>query len=264
MFLFRSLSSKKDQQELIEFEGMQLQIKRIPRKRSITISVKPNGKGSITAGVGCPRSAIEGFLDSKREWLQSISKKFESLREKYPRLTIEEGTELPLLGEPYKVSIQKSRRKTISLKVSEKNFIMELPDSEENLSALSTQEKLRQTLRKHYRKLGQELLARRVTYWVRQTGFAPKKLGFRSQKTRWGSCSHQGSVTLNWKLVCADPGVIDYVIIHELCHLKHLDHSKNFWRLVETFCPDWREKKKWLRERTFELDFLNESSELHA
>jgi predicted metal-dependent hydrolase len=93
---------------------------------------------------------------------------------------------------------------------------------------------------------------------------APKKLGFRSQKTRWGSCSHQGSVTLNWKLVCAEPGVIDYVIVHELCHLKHLDHSKNFWRLVETYCPDWKEKKKWLQKRTFEFDFLNESSELHG
>ncbi len=263
MFLFRRRPTSVEADH-IDFEGLTFKIKRIRRKRTVTLTLKPNGKGTITAGVGCPTAVIQEFLESKRGWVRSIAEKFEKLREKYPRLVIEDGIQLPLLGESYKVSIQKGLRKTIGLKISEKNFILEVPDSEKNFVAFSTQEKLRQTLRKHYRKLAEELISRRVTYWVRATGFAPKKLGFRGQKTRWGSCSHQGSVTLNWKLICAGPEVIDYVIVHELCHLRHLDHSKNFWRLVEQFCPDWKEKKKWLQKRSFDFDFLNESSEIHA
>ncbi|WP_133627269.1 M48 family metallopeptidase [Fonticella tunisiensis] len=70
----------------------------------------------------------------------------------------------------------------------------------------------------------------------------------KEQKSIWGSCSSRGNINFNWRLIMAPLSVIDYVVIHELCHLKHQDHSSKFWSLVEYVMPDYKEKKKWLRE----------------
>jgi predicted metal-dependent hydrolase len=77
-------------------------------------------------------------------------------------------------------------------------------------------------------------------------GVRYKILRLRSARTRWGSCSPGGTLNLNWKLIMFPPPVIEYVVIHELCHLKELNHSKSFWELVEVHCPDWRIHRKWL------------------
>jgi hypothetical protein len=77
-------------------------------------------------------------------------------------------------------------------------------------------------------------------------GVRYKAVRLRSARTRWGSCSPGGTLSFNWKLVMFPPPVIEYVVIHELCHLKQLNHSKSFWELVEIHCPDWRLHRKWL------------------
>jgi predicted metal-dependent hydrolase len=73
------------------------------------------------------------------------------------------------------------------------------------------------------------------------------KLTIRAQRTRWGSCSPTGALSFNWRLLLAPEEVLDYVIVHEACHLKVPDHSDRFWALVEQHCPDWRRHARWLR-----------------
>ncbi|MDF2674900.1 MAG: hypothetical protein K0R09_3168, partial [Clostridiales bacterium] len=70
----------------------------------------------------------------------------------------------------------------------------------------------------------------------------------KEQKTLWGSCSSKDNINFNWKLIMAPQAVLDYIVVHELCHLKHRDHSKNYWNLVEQIIPDHKEKRKWLKE----------------
>jgi predicted metal-dependent hydrolase len=84
-------------------------------------------------------------------------------------------------------------------------------------------------------------------------GHFPSHVSIRGQRTRWGSCSSEGAISLNWKLLAAPIDVIDYVIVHELAHIRHLDHSPQFWSLVETFYPDWRLAKLWLKEHEFSI-----------
>ncbi|MBQ8597165.1 MAG: M48 family metallopeptidase, partial [Lachnospiraceae bacterium] len=69
----------------------------------------------------------------------------------------------------------------------------------------------------------------------------------KDQKSRWGSCSSKGNLNFNWRIVMAPEPVCDYVVIHELCHLVHLDHSERFWKLVESICPGYEQYKKWLK-----------------
>jgi predicted metal-dependent hydrolase len=84
-------------------------------------------------------------------------------------------------------------------------------------------------------------------------GVAYRRIRIGSQRTLWGSCSPGGTLSFNWRLVLAPVDVLDYVVVHELCHLRFLDHSQRFWRLVERRRPHWREQRDWLREHGPEL-----------
>ena len=78
-------------------------------------------------------------------------------------------------------------------------------------------------------------------------GLSVTRVSIRNQRTRWGSCGRDGHISLNWRLVLMPPGVRDYVLVHELMHLRRLDHSRAYWRLVAAACPDYREARQWLR-----------------
>ncbi len=75
----------------------------------------------------------------------------------------------------------------------------------------------------------------------------PRRIFLRDQRTRWGSCSRRGNISLNWRLVMAPPGVLSYVVIHELAHLREHNHGPRFWAIVESFCPEFHQHRKWLR-----------------
>lgn len=86
-----------------------------------------------------------------------------------------------------------------------------------------------------------------------ELGVEYARIEIRDQRTRWGSCSTRGTLSFNWRLVLAPFEVLDYVVVHELCHLRQPNHSRRFWRLVETRRPDWRVQRDWLNEHGPEL-----------
>jgi predicted metal-dependent hydrolase len=99
---------------------------------------------------------------------------------------------------------------------------------------------------------GRELPARCLTL-SGTCGWQPSRVSVRNQRSRWGSCSSRRAITLNWRLVQMPPDVTDYVILHELAHLPHPNHSQRFWRAVASVCPDWRASERWLRRHGREL-----------
>ena len=101
-------------------------------------------------------------------------------------------------------------------------------------------------LRQWIRRRAQDLFPPTVERISRRTGLGFKKLSIRSQKTRWGSCSSKGSISLNDQLLFVPPDCAEYLIIHELCHTRHMNHSPNFWQLVEHHCPDYRRHENYL------------------
>lgn len=104
-----------------------------------------------------------------------------------------------------------------------------------------------------YREAAKEYIPKRVAYFVQFTGGKYERITIREQKTRWGSCSGRGTLSFNWKLMLAPPAVLDYVVVHELCHLTHMNHSREFWQAVENILPDYKERRKWLKEHGDEL-----------
>ncbi len=93
-----------------------------------------------------------------------------------------------------------------------------------------------------------EILSQSAHYWASRMGARYGRIAIREQKTRWGSCSAKGNLNFNWRLILAPPEIRDYVVIHELCHLAYLNHSKEFWNKVAEFCPEYKTHRRWLKE----------------
>jgi predicted metal-dependent hydrolase len=111
----------------------------------------------------------------------------------------------------------------------------------------TVEEDLRPTLEVQFRRRAQIELPGRAWELAATTGAAMKNVSVRNQRSRWGSCSAHGMVSLNWRLVQVPDFVRDYIILHELAHLKEMNHSDRFWAHVEQMCPSWREAEHWLK-----------------
>lgn len=111
----------------------------------------------------------------------------------------------------------------------------------------------RTALTQRYIAAAKEYFPKRAAYFRQFTGGTYNRITIRDQKTRWGSCSAKGTLSFNWRLMLAPPAILDYVVVHELCHLTHMNHSAAFWHAVETVYPDYRTARKWLKEHGQEL-----------
>ena len=98
------------------------------------------------------------------------------------------------------------------------------------------------------KRLAKELLLKKCRYFAERMGVSYGTVTVREQKTRWGSCSAKGNLNFNWRLLLMPERVMDYVIVHELAHRREMNHSAAFWQIVETYLPDYRERRQWLKE----------------
>lgn len=126
---------------------------------------------------------------------------------------------------------------------------------------MQEREKMRQQARIHLdaaqekelRERAKSVLAQRTAYFARQIGVTYGRITVRDQKTRWGSCSQTGNLNFNFRLILAPLEVLDYVVVHELCHRRQMNHSTQFWQEVAQVLPDYRKRKAWLTENGWRL-----------
>ncbi|MGZ6390858.1 MAG: M48 family metallopeptidase [Ktedonobacterales bacterium] len=121
--------------------------------------------------------------------------------------------------------------------------------------ATCEQEVIRAALEAWYRRQAKVVFAERLAQCNATYGFAYGRVSIKEQKSRWGSCSRQGNLNFNWRLLLAPLAVLDYVVTHELAHLKEMNHSPRFWQLVARGCPDYLAHRRWLRQHGNELRF---------
>lgn len=167
------------------------------------------------------------------------------------------------------IKVIKSRRKTISVEVRPSGeVIVRAPIYASKKDIEKFIESRRNWISKHLAKVkpdepidyltGDEIKALaesalkvipgKVEYYARRIGVSYGRITIRNQKTRWGSCSSKGNLNFNCLLMLMPEEILDYVIVHELCHRKEMNHSKDFWALVEKAMPDYKARKKWLKD----------------
>lgn len=149
---------------------------------------------------------------------------------------------IPLRGsERFAVSMVESKKNWIAVSVLKMQAVEPTPLQKEK----SPSEKRLEAI---YREAAKEYFPKRVSYFSHVLGVSYGKITIRDQKTRWGSCSSKGNLSFNWRLILAPPNILDYVVVHELCHRKEMNHSPRFWALVESVMPEYKEYRKWLKE----------------
>ncbi len=184
-----------------------------------------------------PNTALETLYDllrSKESWIIS---KLDSLES-----TFDYRKAFPYLGENIALKTiitPKARRFTLELKISEGFALLKAPYE-------PTIEEIRSIYEAFYKANAPAILTPLLEKWSRKTGLKPLRVGFRRAKSRWGSCSSQNTISLNTRLVLCPPTLQEYVILHELCHIRHKNHSKAFWSLVESWMPNYKERRKAL------------------
>lgn len=249
--------------EELVFGDYQVRILREAFRRRLSMSVQLNDEIRISAARSTRKNEILQFLGFQKGWIEKRLEKNSQLRIQYPKKAYFAGESFLYLGQRLQLEFMEAQKRYGQISVDQKLLKVEIPQmGARHFNADVSHPELAEPLRNFYRHQGRKRIEARTKVFSEKMNLFPKELTFRSQKTRWGSCSASGNLSFNWRLIVAPPEVIDYVIVHELAHLKHHNHSQNFWNLVASVLPDYRNLRKWLRDHQLEADFLAKKSEL--
>ena len=178
------------------------------------------------------------FLLSKTHW---IKKNLDKPETNYGFITYENGETITLLGQVYTLKYEKSE-KYFKPYFNGNNIAVAVNETPDN-------ERIKTTIDKLLAEFAKAEITKAFERLCKTTELYPKAVTVRSMKSRWGSCSSEGKITVNFNIIYHNPECLDYVVIHELCHLKYMNHSKDFWNLVEKYCPDRKRIRKELNDK---------------
>lgn len=244
-------------EECLDFNSVEVRVRRRRGQRSLKVHVRPSGEVLVTAGYSLPVATIRRFLADAWSWVEQAKTKVALEVAKRPAVMFREGDSFLFLGEPLQLLFVEGARKTQTISRSPGLLEAQVPRQDwPTFQPQSAHPEWRKPMRRFYEAEARILLQERFIHWAGKMRCRPASLSFRCQRTRWGSCAPNASISLNWRLVAAPLEVIDYVVIHELAHLTHANHSPRFWRLVEQFCANFKVHVKWLRQNYREMDFL--------
>jgi predicted metal-dependent hydrolase len=216
------------------------------KRRTMAIQIEPPGKILVVSPLGVPEDIIKRRVRSKGSWIVKKLIQLRDIKLKNPDTIFTDRRQFMFLGKSYLLRILKNGRKIPKVFFIEDRFSMELYEID--------YERMKKAMEKWYRKKADRIINDRVEVYVHIIGKRPKVVKVKEQKRRWGSCTARGNLYFNWRCIMAPPQVIDYIVVHEMSHLVHPDHSKRFWQKVESIIPDYKKRRKWLKYNGLRLD----------
>ncbi|PJN50191.1 hypothetical protein PAEVO_52350 [Paenibacillus sp. GM2FR] len=188
---------------------------------------------------------LQEVLQKKSPWLMSKWFDFDEIDLPPSPKEYVSGEKFLYLGRAYRLKVQKEAKESrTSLLFQKGRFIATVPT---NTAQGEVSEQLRSLFINWYVLHGQAKLHERLKIYVPKMGVSPSKLLLKDQNMRWGSCTSDQSIYINWRIMMAPMKVIDYVLVHEMGHLRYPNHSSDFWQFVRSILPDYDERKEWLR-----------------
>jgi predicted metal-dependent hydrolase len=233
--------------ETVRFEEYHVEIYRRARQRTLNLRVKSEGRLSVSCARGVSKREIFGFISEQRDFIHRCLKDLAEHRRRFPLKKFESGEKF--LFEGVRLELQIVWGWNERIRVSRNPHVLEMV-----APLTSTREDRKKALFNYYKKMAKPVLLEGVRDLAERMDLYPRSVSIRGQTTRWGSCTSRGDLNLNWKLIAVPFHVLEYVLIHELAHLRHMNHSEKFWALVEKHCPDFKSAKRWLREYEPELN----------
>ena len=223
------------------FEDTPVTLRRTGRKKSILLTVR-DGCVAILAPQRVSDAEIRELIARKAAWLRRKIANHTEAKRLTTRAFVDGETFL-FLGERYPLQVRDGPKARAELKAGV--FIVHV------LRSHSTERharSIRAAFLRWYKAEAATLIEDRVRQYAARMMLSPGQVSFRDYKSMWGKCTSDGDLTFNWKLVMAPLDIVDYVVVHELAHLRFLNHSAEFWSVVETAIPDYRLRRKWLKD----------------
>lgn len=212
------------------------------RRRSVALTVSREGTLTVRAPLRFPIDRIEAFIEEKRIWVDRVTEKMRLRSEEKGNHTYQDGEVFWYVGARYPLRL--SERAAPSLSFSGNEFVL----------ARRFHSRAKERFLAWYRREAKRVLAERVEYFARQYELRYTAVTINAARTRWGSCSGAGRLNFTFRLVMAPVSVIDYVVVHELAHLEHKNHSSAFWKAVAAMYPDFESARAWLKKNGHMLE----------
>ncbi len=214
------------------------------RRRTIELSIHPTMGLVVAAPVRATQREIETFVRRKAHWIRRAIDDARTRKQQLERRFVT-GEPLPYLDSTLELVVLEARNGTRPhVERASDRLHVELPhtpgDEERRAAAIAV-------IERWYRERAQEVLSERVRHFAALASVSPTGVVVKDQKTRWGSCGKHGTLYFNWRLMLASMAVLDYLVVHELCHLRQRGHGRRFWRLVAAVLPDFEEREAMLR-----------------
>ena len=232
-------------QRSVELDGSVIRyrvVRSARRKKTVTITLDRDRHVVVAAPLKTRNADIEAIVRKRAGWI--LRKLHEEDSRPQPRQLVS-GESLHYLGRAVPISVQTTDGLTPSVKLEDCTFRIECP---EYLEGEERRTALREALMNWYWGRADETIQQSVERWQSRVGRKPVRISLGNQKSLWGSCSSKGSLRFNWRIVMAPPALIDYVVVHELCHLVVANHSDRFWEQVARLMPDYSQRRLKLRK----------------
>jgi len=224
-----------------EVLGLRVEVVRSIRRTAALHIIGSDLQIRVPEHVGDER--VAEFLKRKRPWIRSKVAEI-SLLPPHRSKELVSGESLPYLGRNYRLKVQEGHQVGVCLSGGYLKATIRPNEQGEHRTL-----RIQQYLQNWYRSRALERLQDKAHRYAQQIGVSPAGVSVRNFKSRWGSCDKQGQVVFNWNIIKAPHAIADYVVVHELCHLIHPNHSKDFWQLVGRHDTSYAKHRQWLKEK---------------
>ena len=216
-------------------------------RKNMEIAVEPPNNITVTAPIGTKEEEILKKVESKGIWIIQKIYSFKHMQYRHIEREFVNGESFMYLGRNYSLQIEVDSTVTKpDVKLYRGKFIVKSSDKYE--------ENIRKAIELWYRNKSEQIIGDRIKYYSRFFNKIPTDIKIKEQKKRWGSCTSKNELLFNWRCIMAKSNALDYIIVHEMCHMYHKNHSKEFWGLVASVLPDYEVRKEWLKNYGVRMD----------
>jgi predicted metal-dependent hydrolase len=216
-------------------------------RRTADVVIERDGRVLVRAPKTVGNSGIREIIKRKSVWIYKNLAEWRDLNATRVLREYRNGEGFLYLGRSYRLLLVADQDESLKLKNGRFLLRRDLVDRDGMLAAKTA-------FRDYYVNHGRERIGKRVRYFAPKVGAVTGTVDVRELGHRWASCSPNGNLAFHWKCMMAPPTILDYVVVHELCHLHHLDHTEAFWNEVDKIISDYNERKEWLKRNGAALD----------
>lgn len=219
---------------------MRYTIKRSTRRRTVSLEVR-DAELLVRAPVGITERDLDRFVRQKSDWIARKVHAQQQMLARIPEYRYVSGTRLPFMGQQLTLSVTMGSSGRVEC-IGDR-----LAVCCSRRSRLEPEAQARRLVQQWYREQGLKRLTAKTQTLTRRLGLTCSGVKVRVTRSKWGHCTRSGEIQYNWQILLAPEAVVDYLVAHEVCHLRHMNHSRAFWQLVEQVCPDYPRQRDWLK-----------------